>query len=113
MYETQEKDKFTEGKKIAIIAYLTIIGLVIAFLMNKEKNNEFAKFHIRQNLGLFVIGLLSSIIQFIPIIGQIAGPIIGLLLFVLWIIGLLGAINNKEKEVPFVGNMFQKWFNTL
>ena len=37
-----------EGKTIAIISYITIIGLIIAFIMNQSKKNSFASFHIRQ-----------------------------------------------------------------
>ncbi len=36
--EQQEKD----GKQIGMIAYLTVIGLIIAFVMNSEKKSEFA-----------------------------------------------------------------------
>jgi hypothetical protein len=43
-------------KNTAIIAYLTIIGSVIAIFMNQEENkSEFASFHIRQALGLFIL----------------------------------------------------------
>lgn len=31
-----------EGKEIAIIAYLTIIGLIAAFIMNNDKRAPFA-----------------------------------------------------------------------
>jgi len=41
-----------EGKTIAIIAYITIFGLLIAFLMNNDKKNSFASYHLRQSLGL-------------------------------------------------------------
>ena len=42
-------------KNNAIIAYLTIIGSVIAIFMNQDdEKNEFVSFHIRQALGLFL-----------------------------------------------------------
>ena len=42
-----------EGKTMAIISYVTIIGLIIAFVSNNSKPNEFTSFHIRQSLGIF------------------------------------------------------------
>ena len=42
------------GKNIAIVSYLTIIGAIIAIFMNSEKKDSFAAFHIRQALGIFV-----------------------------------------------------------
>ncbi len=95
-----------EGKTIAIISYITWIGLLIAFIMNNEKKNEFAKFHIRQSLLLV---LASIVVSFIPLINFIGW----IFLFVLWIIGLIGAINGEKKEVPVIGSYAQEWFKGL
>lgn len=51
-----------EGKNIAIIAYITIIGLIIAFVMNNDKKDAFASYHIKQSLGLAVTGLALGVI---------------------------------------------------
>ncbi len=48
-----EENKPTE-KTTAIIAYITLIGLIIAFVQNQDKKDEFAKFHIVQSLGLLL-----------------------------------------------------------
>ena len=48
-------NKIEQGKQTAIVSYLTIIGAVIAIFMNQEENrSEFASFHIRQALGIFL-----------------------------------------------------------
>jgi len=94
-----------EGKTIAIISYITWVGLIIAFVMNNDKKNDFAKFHIRQSLLIMIAALLS----FIPIIGWIWG----IFLFVLWILGLIAAINGEKKEVPVLGHLAQDWFKGL
>ncbi len=39
-------EKTGEDKTIAVIAYLTFIGLIIAFVMNNDKKYEFASFHM-------------------------------------------------------------------
>jgi len=72
----QEQENTNSGKTIAIISYLTFIGLIIAFVMNNEKKEPFASFHIRQSLGLALLGFSLSFIMIIPILG--------------WIIGFLG-----------------------
>jgi uncharacterized membrane protein len=33
-------------------------------------------------------------------------------LFVLWIMGLIAAINGQMKPMPVVGPLYQKWFGT-
>jgi len=94
-----------EGKTIAIISYITWIGWIIALVMNMEKKNDFARFHIRQTLLI----MLGTLLVWIPIVGWIWG----LLLFVLWIIGLIGAINGEKKLVPILGALAQDWFKGI
>lgn len=48
----------TESKTVAIISHITIIGWIIAVVMNSNKKTEFASFYIRQTLLLnLVLGL--------------------------------------------------------
>ena len=94
-----------EGKTIAIISYITWLGWIVALVMNMEKKNDFAKFHIRQTLVIF----LASILAWIPFIGWIWG----IFVFILWIIGLIAAINSEKKEVPILGPLAQDWFKGL
>jgi|SRR5690554_1661774 len=111
--EKTTSETVAEGKNIATIAYITLIGLIIAFVQNNEKKNAFAFFHIRQSLGLCVTGLALSIIGIIPILGWIV-YIIGLFVLIyMWIIGLMNAINSKEKTVPFLGNKYEEWFKGI
>lgn len=102
-----------EGKNIAMISYITIIGLIIAFVMNNEKKNEFAKFHIKQSLGLALTGLALGIIGMIPILGWLVYITGIFVLLYLWIVGLMNAINSKEKTVPFLGDKYAEWFKNI
>ncbi|RIJ47218.1 YtxH domain-containing protein [Maribellus luteus] len=95
-----------DGKTKAIVAHIYWIGWVIALILNSSDKDELTSFYIRQLLGLF---LLSLVLMFIPIIGWLANIII----FVFWIISLIGAINGEQKLVPVVGKLFQDWFKGL
>jgi len=92
-----------KGKSTAIIAYITWVGLIIALIMNMDAKNDFAKFHIKQALLLFIF---ATVLSWIPIIGWI----IGIILFVFWIMGLIYAINGEKKEIPLIGSWAQEWF---
>lgn len=94
-----------EGKAIAIVSYITWIGFIIALILNADKKNDFAKFHIRQALLL----LIASLLSFIPIIGWIWG----IFIFVLWIFGFIYAIQGQKKEVPVLGGLAQDWFKSI
>jgi len=101
-----------EGKTMAIISYITLIGLIIAFVMNNDKRNSFASFHIRQNVGIFGLYFVN-IFLFSRFVDPSILFLIGLGTFVLWVIGLIGALRGKEKSVPLFGDLFQDWFKSI
>jgi uncharacterized membrane protein len=107
-------DNYTvkEGKTIAIISYITWIGTIIAFLMNNDKRNYFASFHIRQSMGLAILSLLNSFV-IIKFFDFWTLGIISLSIFILRIVGLVGAIQGEEKRIPLFGDAFQDWFKNI
>lgn len=111
--ETNMTSLKEEGKATAIIAYITIIGLIIAFVMNNEKKNAFASYHIGQSLGLALTALALSIINVIPILGWIISFIGFIFILYLWIMGLINAINLKEKPLPILGKKYEEWFKSI
>ncbi|MFB2119817.1 DUF4870 domain-containing protein [Parapedobacter sp. 2B3] len=100
-------------KSIAIIAYLTLIGLIAAFVMNNEKKQPFAAYHIRQSLGIMLTGLALGMINIIPILGWIVCIVGVIFLFVCWVMGLIAALNGQEKAVPVMGKYYQEWFKSV
>lgn len=101
-----------EGKTTAIISYIFYIGLIIAFVMNKDKKNSFASFHIRQMVGLSLLSLVNGFVLS-RFTGAFFGSAIGTALFIFWILGLIGAVQGKEKKIPFLGDYFQDWFKKI
>ncbi|WP_411030887.1 hypothetical protein [Spongiimicrobium sp. 3-5] len=101
-----------EGKTTAIIAYMTMVGALIAITMNLEPKNEFARFHTRQAFGLHLIFLAVALF-----LSQWYNTYAwyGLYVFyiVLWFYGFIGALNNKKQSVPVLGDYFQKWFTFI
>lgn len=104
-----------DGKTIAIISYLTIIGWAIAFAINSSNKSQLAIYHIRQSLFLMLAALLLYVLQtmllFIPYLGWMVSLLltpVSLCLFVLWIMGLISAINGEEKPVPIFGDKAQQ-----
>ncbi|GAB1858184.1 hypothetical protein MHTCC0001_30210 [Flavobacteriaceae bacterium MHTCC 0001] len=99
------KEVLSDGKNVAIIAHITLIGWVIAIIMNGSNKTELGSYYIRQMLGLIILGFLS----WIPFIGLV----IGLACFVFWIISLVGALSGEKKPVPILGEHFQNWFSSI
>jgi uncharacterized membrane protein len=89
-----------EGKSWAAIAYLGILFLIPLLA---KKDNDFAQYHARQGLVLFIAYVILSFVLMIPVLGWIASGIGYLLLFILFIIGLINALGGKKKPLPIIG----------
>ncbi|MCL1822263.1 MAG: hypothetical protein FWG22_05515 [Prolixibacteraceae bacterium] len=101
------------AKTKAIVAHITLIGWIIAFVINNSEKEELASYYIRQTLGIYLLGIACSIISVIPIIGWIVGIVGSLVTFVFWIMSLIWAINGEMKPVPWLGGYFQDWFKSF
>ena len=104
---------------ISIISYITIIGWVIAFIVygNNPEKSSLAKFHLKQSLGLAILGILNTIASFIvtpivPAIG-IVFTVISIVIFVFWILGIINASKEEEKPLPIIGSMFVNQFDFI
>lgn len=105
-------EDINKGKNIATISYLTLIGTVIAILMNNDTKSEFASFHIRQALGIFLtFFLLGYFIGYFD--SWMITSAFWVFIFALWVYGFIGALNGEKKEMPIVGKFFQNIFKSL
>jgi uncharacterized membrane protein len=104
-------------KTAAIVCYITLIGWLIAyFALYRSNRNTFSAFHIRQTLMLHIFAFLVNVLSVFALWGFIPSfvvTIIGLLLLVLWLIGLANALNNIQKPIPLIGEWAQKVFRNL
>ncbi len=101
-----------EGKTAAIVAYLSIIGVIIAYFLNNDAKNTFANFHIRQSLGVWITFYLLGALVSIFDSWFISFPFY-IFIVILIVYGFITAIREEEKPVPFIGEQFQKWFNFI
>ena len=84
-----------DAKITSILSYFFgIVGWLIAYCAG---DREGAKFHLNQSLVIFLFTLLSVI----PCIGYIWA----IFMMVCWVLGLIAAIKQEEKEVPLIGKI--------
>lgn len=88
-------------KATGIVAYISIIGWIIAFLAGDK---EGAKFHLNQALVINLALIILNVLQVVPVVKYIAA-ICYLVVFIFWIIGLVYACQENEKEVPLLGSI--------
>lgn len=115
-----------EGKLFAILSYaLNIIGLPFWLVPVIQKNNEFALYHAKQAMfmwlavfAVYVVGFVAMFVLvavFAPLacIAQIAIGVIGIGALILNILGLINAVNAKQAPVPVVGEMALNMFKGM
>lgn len=92
-------DKKTTG----IVAYLTLIGFIIAYCAGDK---EGAKFHLNQALIVGIAGIIVSCLNYIPLgmLGFIR-YILSLLVFGAWLFGFIVACKDEETEIPIIGQI--------
>lgn len=94
------------GKTVAVLSYITLIGWIIALVMHNNEKSELGAFHLRQGIGIILTGIVLGWVPFLNIIIAIA-------LFIFWLLGLISAINGEMKPIPLLGEFFQRTFAGL
>lgn len=89
-------------KTTDILAYITVFGLIIAFVAG---DREASKFHLNQALVIWLISIASGVVAIIPIVGTIVGLVVSIFCLVCWIIGLVGAVQGTENPAPLIGKI--------
>jgi uncharacterized membrane protein len=85
--------------------------------MHQPKKTSLGSYHLRQTLLLFIIAIvyqiaITIIVMAVPSIGTILS-LVGLVFLVLWIMGLIAAINGQEKPMPLIGEKAQEIFKGI
>lgn len=102
----------SDGKTIAIISYITLIGWIIAYIMHDKDKTDLGAFHLRQSLGIIVTAIALSVVS--SVVGiSILSWIIQVAILVFWILGFVGAVQGEKKLVPLLGAQFQQWFKGI
>lgn len=86
----------SSSTSFGIVAYITWIGLLIAFLAG-DRTDPYLRFHLNQALVINLFGLVGLV----PVIGWICR----IFVFVCWIIAIIGAAQGQKKEVPLLGSI--------
>jgi len=98
-----EKKTSENRTLMAVLAYVGI--LVLVPLLTDAKKDPFVKYHVKQGLVLLITGIIVGAISWIPLIGWAAGIIV----FILFIMGILNALNGKEQPLPIIGQFADKF----
>ncbi len=97
-------------KLTSALSYFTIIGWILALVIQKSNPYNLNNVHLKNSLGLhaisFILGIITPIVGF-ALLGALMG-LIGLAMLVLYVIGIIWALSGHDRPLPLVGEWFQK-----
>ncbi|MFW6369278.1 MAG: DUF4870 domain-containing protein [Myxococcota bacterium] len=108
----------------AVMVFLSYFGIFALIPFLTVKDNDYIRWHSKQGLTFFVattaafiaLTMVTVIIGFVPVIGQIVGLLLGLVmlvgavgLFVLWIMALVKAFGGERWRIPVIADLADKW----
>lgn len=95
-----------QDKIMLVLSYLGILALIPLLTV---KDSDYVNFHARQGVGLMIawIGffIVSIILQFIPILGQVIACVGWLGLLALTIVGIIKAFKPERWRIPGVASI--------
>ncbi len=88
-----------------LLCYLVgwVTGIIFLII---EKENKVIRFHAVQSIVVFgAYTIVSIILTFIPIIGWIINILLGIAIFILWLVLMFKAYQGKMIKLPVAGNI--------
>ncbi len=109
--------KSNDTSNDTLMGVLAYIGILCLIPLLAAKDSEFAQFHAKQGLNLFLlevgVAVLSWVLGFMSIVGGLA--FLGLMTMAIWlvqigffvlsIIGIVNALNGKKEPLPVIGGI--------
>jgi uncharacterized membrane protein len=102
------------------LAYCTFIPAIVFLLVEPFNKDRFIRFHSYQSIGMFlfvcfsaaVLRIASALLGFIPIVGPLLvvllWMIVGLGIFILWLVLVVKALQGMMFKLPFLGGIAEQ-----
>jgi len=95
------------------IAYITIIPAIVFLIIDPFKRSSFVRFHAWQSIFFFVawavinilVGLVQHIVPSAVFLTLTALQLVGLAIFIVWLIVFIGAFGGKQIKLPVIGDL--------
>ncbi len=92
-----------------LLAYVTIIPAIVFLVVAPYNQNKFIRFHAFQCIFLTVALIATDIVLgFVPIVGLMLIPLVGLAGLVLHIVCAIKAYGNQKFKLPVIGDLAEK-----
>lgn len=112
MDQTPPYQTVSESKTAAILSYITVVGFIIAIVLQGQNKTRLGAYHLRQSLGIYLTCVVSGALAFVPVLGWLLMPVVWVGLIVVWVMGLIAAAQGRMTPVPLIGQKIQDLLTT-
>lgn len=95
------------------IAYLTIVGWLIAYFLLPWKNSLYERFHIVQAFWLHMLMFFLEVLGSYSMLPAVLVRVSWIVYIIICMVMFVFALQSKKTQIAFVGDKFQKWFSFL
>lgn len=96
----------------AALAYVTIIPAIIFLILEPYNRIPLVRFHAFQSIGLgvsaFILRLAITVLPLSWMVYSLLSAVIGLGLFIAWLIAILKAYKGEFYKLPVIGDFAEK-----
>lgn len=100
----------SESSLISGLAYVTVIGWLIAYFSSSQSLTDFDRFHIRQAFGLHMTMLFFEILGTFSMMPYMLIRLFWVVYVITMIIMMIQGWSGKKTKFAFLGDKFQQWF---
>lgn len=94
-----------QSKVLAVLCYLNFL-VIIPLIWGED--DQLVKVHLKQGLLLSLGFIVLPFALIIPLLGWIIGGVLAVLLVVLWVMGIISALNGQHRNLPIIGKPLAK-----
>ena len=95
------------------LAYITIIPAIVFLVVAPFKNSSFVRFHAWQSIFFFIawtvinilVGMVQHIVPSAVFLTLTVLQLVGLAIFIIWLIVFIGAFGGKQIKLPVIGDL--------
>ncbi len=93
----------------ALLCYVLgwISGVVFLII---EPENRLIRFHAFQSILVFgILSVVGLVFLPVPVLGVVLRWLCGVVGFIMWVVLIVMAAQDRKYKVPWVGNLAEKW----
>jgi uncharacterized membrane protein len=105
------------GSVPATLSYFTLVGWAVAYFLHQREKTTLGACHLRQTMFLYILSLslfaIETVLEVNPVYGWFLYPLlitVSIALFVLWLVGLVSALQGNVRPIPLIGRAAQEVF---